>query len=95
MNTSTKKTNEHVKWLLKSLTQNSNSEIMACMLTEDNQRISVPLVLLGMIWPDLIEIVQYLKNCCCSEIGISVPTMKQTVLNFIEILYTGCQSQKM
>ena len=92
MNTATKKTNEHVEWLLKSLTQNSNCETMAWIQTEDNHRISVPLLLLCMVWPELIKIVQDLKNCCCSEIGISVPTMKQTVLHFIEMLYTGTTS---
>ena len=92
MNTNTEKTNEHVKWLLKSLTQNSNSNIMALILTEDNHRISVPLLLISMVWPDLMNIAQDLKNCCCSEIGISVPARKQTVLHFIELLYTGTSS---
>ena len=92
MNTNTEKTNAHVKWLLKSLTQNSNCDIMALILTEDNHRISVPLLLISMVWPDLMNIVQDLKNCCCSEIGISVPARKQTVLHFIEMLYTGTSS---
>ena len=79
----------HVTTVLEFISHNSCTDYGAKLVSEDGQDVDVPLQILFLAWPGLKNLVLDGK-CCCNDIWvILVPAKQKTILQVLELMFTG------